>query len=214
MTGWTSRQTVLITATDSDNAEASTTFDLTVLSTGVHLVDGCLYINGTDQRDHITIRAQVDGSVDVTAPLIDVKSEKYFGIEKIVVRGKDGKDVIRTHGSITVPMTIDGGDDNDHLYGSSGDDLLIGGPGNDRLYGGSGEDTLIAGSGYDYLDGGTGNDFIDGGPGQRPNPRPVGQRLAAGAASATIVSMRVSATIWPMAVSVLTTSMARKATIH
>ncbi|OED47395.1 hypothetical protein AB838_15965 [Rhodobacteraceae bacterium (ex Bugula neritina AB1)] len=91
--------------------------------------------------------------------------------------------------------TIDGGDDNDIIYGglspldpnfaasavydleddgtntltdpnmSNNNDSLIGGAGNDQLFGQDDSDTLDGGTGDDTLDGGIDDDLLDGGTG-------------------------------------------------
>jgi len=70
---------------------------------------------------------------------------------------------------------MNGGDENDQLFGlgnddkligNDGDDLLDGGDGNDKLYGKNGEDTLIGGDGDDYLSGGSDDDTLIGGLGR------------------------------------------------
>ena len=45
--------------------------------------------------------------------------------------------------------TIDGGDDNDLIFGEEGDDSLLGGDGDDTIYGDSGDGTVVSG-GEDY----------------------------------------------------------------
>ena len=69
-------------------------------------------------------------------------------IDRIVINGLGGDDVITASGLGTaMQLTADGGD---------GDDVLIGSAGNDTLLGGAGDDVLIGGPGQDILDGGTG----------------------------------------------------------
>ena len=156
-------QVVTITATDSSGAKTSTTFDMSIVMVmGVRARDGVLQILGTEADDSVIVTQQGNGQVKVTAPSLGVLGEIFSGVDQINAQMFGGNDIIRFNG-LTIPVNVDGGTGNDHLYGSSASDLLIGGPGNDRLYGGSGDDTLIAGAGYDYLDGGSGNDFIDGG---------------------------------------------------
>jgi len=58
---------------------------------------------------------------------------------------------------------IDGGADNDSLYGEAGDDLLIGGSGDDTVDGGADDDVIFGDAGNDTLIGGLGNDVIKGG---------------------------------------------------
>ncbi|KUI99259.1 hypothetical protein VRK_17380 [Vibrio sp. MEBiC08052] len=62
---------------------------------------------------------------------------------------------------------LDGGNNDDHLYGRDGNDILIGGSGEDYLSGGAGNDILIGGSlddhhadGSDLLIGGAGKDLF------------------------------------------------------
>ena len=91
--------------------------------------------------------------------------------------GYQGADYIRGGGGSD---DIDGGSDNDVLYGEDGYDTLIGGhgddwmdggaqhdelgggAGNDTLFGRDGLDTLVGGDGADYLYGGNGDDDLDG----------------------------------------------------
>ncbi|MBV9993030.1 MAG: VCBS domain-containing protein [Alphaproteobacteria bacterium] len=70
--------------------------------------------------------------------------------------------------SVTVTVTINGVDSNDHLIGTTGDDTMHGGIGDDIITALSGNDTLFGDSGDDNFDMGanlTGNDKIDGGTG-------------------------------------------------
>jgi len=60
---------------------------------------------------------------------------------------------------------LDGGKDNDTLYGYGGNDTLDGGSDNDTLYGGTGDDSMMGGSGHDLLEGQGGNDTLKGGSG-------------------------------------------------
>jgi Ca2+-binding RTX toxin-like protein len=51
----------------------------------------------------------------------------------------------------------------DTLYGAGGDDLMLGDGNDDELYGQLGDDKLFGGDGFDLLDGGPGDDSCDGG---------------------------------------------------
>ena len=62
--------------------------------------------------------------------------------------------------------TLYGGSGNDNLYGEAGSDKLYGGSNNDKLYGGTGNDQLFGESGNDFLSGGDGKDVIRGGEGK------------------------------------------------
>jgi Ca2+-binding RTX toxin-like protein len=68
--------------------------------------------------------------------------------------------------------TLKGGVGNDILFGSDGQDTLDGGADNDSLFGGDGADTLKGGVGNDILLGGEGRDTLDGGA---DNDRLIGE---------------------------------------
>jgi Ca2+-binding RTX toxin-like protein len=61
--------------------------------------------------------------------------------------------------------SIEGGVDNDRLFGLGGNDVLNGGDGDDFLDGGSGDDYLSGEIGNDTLFGSLGSDFFNGGTG-------------------------------------------------
>ena len=63
----------------------------------------------------------------------------------------------------TVPMIVNGGDDNDRLVTSSGNDVINGGAGNDTPDGSLGDDQINGGPGEDQINDHLGNDVIDGG---------------------------------------------------
>ncbi|MGR3492335.1 MAG: DUF6923 family protein, partial [Shimia sp.] len=60
---------------------------------------------------------------------------------------------------------LDGGTGDDDISGGSGADVLMGGEGNDDLSGGSEDDALFGGDGADSLSGGSGDDHLEGGLG-------------------------------------------------
>ncbi|MCB1977711.1 MAG: hypothetical protein KDE66_12000 [Nitrosomonas sp.] len=70
--------------------------------------------------------------------------------DRLHVSGLGGDDVIDASGA-TVPVFLDGGDD---------DDVLLGGSANDILFGGNGDDVLIGNAGLDVLDGGLGDNIL------------------------------------------------------
>jgi Ca2+-binding RTX toxin-like protein len=51
----------------------------------------------------------------------------------------------------------------DKLYGAGGNDRILGDGNDDQLFGQDGDDTLEGGDGFDDLNGGPGNDTCDGG---------------------------------------------------
>jgi Ca2+-binding RTX toxin-like protein len=60
---------------------------------------------------------------------------------------------------------IDGGADNDVLFGEGENDTLLGGNGSDELHGGTGEDVFNGGAGSDFMFGDAGNDIFQLGVG-------------------------------------------------
>jgi Ca2+-binding RTX toxin-like protein len=95
----------------------------------------------------------------------------FSGIERLIVHGEGGNDVISvTSVAAGMNVVVDGGADNDTitvsssvtastlLFGGSGNDTLNGGDGVDVLHGNEGNDTLNGGRGSDELIGGIGND--------------------------------------------------------
>jgi hypothetical protein len=77
----------------------------------------------------------------------------------------DGNDQFAVGPSVTVPVSMSGGDGSDLLRGGSGPDTLTGGDGPDRLLGNNGDDKLKGGRARDVLKGGKGRDVLDGGKG-------------------------------------------------
>ncbi|MBI4783132.1 MAG: hypothetical protein HY785_17695 [Oscillatoriophycideae cyanobacterium NC_groundwater_1537_Pr4_S-0.65um_50_18] len=61
--------------------------------------------------------------------------------------------------------TINGGAENDSIFGLGDDDILNGGAGNDSIDGGEGDDEIVGGLGDDLLEGKAGNDSLEGGQG-------------------------------------------------
>ena len=99
----------------------------------------------------------------------------YLGIlTGINVDAGPGDDTINLAGTISTPVTVEGGLGNDTITGGSGDDHLYGGEGDDRVTGGDGDDTVYGNAGVDALFGEAGNDslkdtdawsWLDGGAG-------------------------------------------------
>jgi len=92
---------------------------------------------------------------------IDLESERWFGVESIVLAEKS---VLVVQGG-DADNTIAGNDLSNMLYGAAGDDEIGGGKGNDVLSGGEDNDLLDGGAGNDILYGGDGDDTLDGGAG-------------------------------------------------
>lgn len=81
-------------------------------------------------------------------------------VDRVVIYGGAGNDVIDVADSITVPVEIYGGAGNDQLAGGGGSNLLVGGDGSDTLLGGRGRDLLIGGAGSDWVRGQGGEDIL------------------------------------------------------
>jgi RTX calcium-binding nonapeptide repeat (4 copies) len=109
-----------------------------------------LQINGTNDPNHIVIRAS--GAPDFVRVKWNGRQLGRFGpITQIVVNGGPDDDVLVVGSDVHLPAMIDGG---------TGDDCVQGGSGADVLVGGAGDDVLIAGAGRPALDAGVGNDHI------------------------------------------------------
>ncbi len=173
---------ITVTVIDSDNA-ASEEFIARAVVTGVTLVDGTLYVIGTRGQDDVDItigsdhggietlkvKTQLDGNgtheVDTFDPNL---------VDQIVIRMRNGNDIVHIHRDVAIDAIVHGGGGNDillsgrgndELRGGRGDDVLVGGAGEDKLYGGSNDDLLIGGVGMDTLSGGSGKDTVSGGLG-------------------------------------------------
>ncbi|MCA9049391.1 MAG: hypothetical protein KDA89_11730, partial [Planctomycetaceae bacterium] len=178
--------TMTVTVTDDDGGSVSAT--TTAVVTGVGLVDGTLYVIGTNGRDIVNIKHVGGGS----GPGSDGGSDTRIRvIANLNVQGSgggsdgggDGGSDNGANISYFDPATVnrieihlcDGddhvviGDGGDNNGGSDGrlavSALVFGGAGNDHLTGGAGDDVLIGGSGNDKLDGRGGNNVLSGGAG-------------------------------------------------
>ncbi|NJO29758.1 MAG: calcium-binding protein, partial [Richelia sp. SL_2_1] len=106
-------------------------------------------IDGGDGIDTLRETADTDFTLsDGTLQSTVTGTDTFTNIERVVLTGGDGANIINASGY--------GG--SAFLYGRDGDDTLIGGAGNDNLYGGEANDTLIGGGGNDRLYGEGGSD--------------------------------------------------------
>ncbi len=99
----------------------------------------------------------------------------FSGVNRVVVYGQAGDDIVGTNANVSAPLELYGGDGSDILSGGKGDDILDGGSGSDILVGGAGRDILIGGNGSDVLSGDTGDDI--------PNWQRLPRRFASRSAS-------------------------------
>ena len=94
-------------------------------------------------------------SVAISDFIVELRDEDDFfsvtglaGIDTLFVAGEDGNDTIDV-ASLTIDVTLAGGEGDDALIGGQGDDALIGGDGDDLLAGGGGTDSINGGAGTD-----------------------------------------------------------------
>ena len=162
--------TVTVTATDAGGLSASTSFTVTVSAVisgpGVTLINGVLKIVATNGNDQLQINKvgnqyQIVGSF-LTPTVIRYSMSQVQSIEIDMLAGNDH---VNINDSITVPMTIRGGEGHDDIKSGGGNDLIYGGAGNDDIDAGSGNDTVYADAGNDDVAGDNGNDTLYGGDG-------------------------------------------------
>ncbi|WP_345321094.1 Ig-like domain-containing protein, partial [Novipirellula rosea] len=182
---------ITVTVDDGNGGiDAETT---TAVTHGVGVVNGVLYVIGTDGRDDVDIKLGSDGGSDGGPDQLKVKAKfdkgggsdngsdggsdggtDYFNVadvDKIVIHLCDGDDKAKIHKKVTIDAEIYGGAGKDNLDGGGGNDLLDGGDGNDDLDGGAGSDILLGGDGNDKLHGGSdgGSDGNSDGGGDLPS---------------------------------------------
>ena len=140
---------VMIVASDSVGATASSTLTITVESSPVPEGEiitgsgGSDVLVGSDGNDRISGGAGRD-------ELRGGAGDDYLdgGEKDDIVFGGPGHDYLL------------GGTGGDQLWGDGGNDDLLGGQGSDRVFGGEGDDHLSGEQGNDWLFGGDGNDLL------------------------------------------------------
>ena len=162
---------VNVQMTDAEGA-TSMTGSTIAIAQGVGLVDGILYVIGTNGEDDVKVKEADQGTtVKVDARLEDFdgpRKQEFFtsDISRIEMYLCGDDDKAKVDKKIDVPSVLWGGDGDDKLTGGSADDVLIGGHGDDKLNGGDGNDVLSGGAGDDKLDGDHGDDVLIGGAGR------------------------------------------------
>jgi len=184
-----------VTFTVRDSHGACTTSSMKVaIDVGMAVVNDAstglttLMVSGSDTADVITLKKGKHG----LNLFIDDDDAGVFQVDRVIIHGSAGNDVIRIGDGVTQSVevfgedgndvifagksdaTLHGGGGNDKLFGGAGHNLLDGGPGNDllavpahnkngaTLLGGAGDDVLLGGQGNDRLEGGDGNDHLNG----------------------------------------------------
>ncbi|MCP4859521.1 MAG: PKD domain-containing protein [Fuerstiella sp.] len=178
---------VTVTATDSDGA-VSPILQVQSMVQGAGLVNGTLYIIGTNGDDHVDLKfktkkdeLKVDARLNQHKGKGKGKKKHDHGdhiketftasaVDRIVALLGDGDDRYRGGGGgsggaadAEVLQVVLGGAGNDDIEGGRGNDILFGGSGRDKLFGGNGADIMVGGDGRDKLKGGRGNDLLIGG---------------------------------------------------
>jgi uncharacterized delta-60 repeat protein len=157
---------VTLRVSDGDGGVTDNTATVNVLTVGTLLIDGTLYVVGSDSND-IVLFSKGSTTISVNASFNDNNPVTFNSadVTDVQVRVRGGHDIVLTTSNITQTMTIDGGSGNDLLTGGGGRNVLFGGSGHDFLYGDGGDDVLFGGTGNDFLSGGSGDDVLVGGDG-------------------------------------------------
>ena len=166
---------VVVTAIDSDGAESQPVVTQAWVQ-GMGLIDGVLYVIGSEGKDRITVSNAGRRDTQIAAkplfPGVTIPQQTFLinDFSRIEIYGRGGDDEIMVtlqaiNGVVPRGVTIDGGAGNDTMQGGDGNDYLNGGLGIDRLYGGRGADTLVDLSGNNSFWGGEGDDSITAGDG-------------------------------------------------
>jgi Ca2+-binding RTX toxin-like protein len=110
-------------------------------------------VEGTEGEDAVAVAGDAGGvSIIGLSARVNIEGAEAAS-DRLTVNSLGGDDVLDASGlsDVAIPLTADGGDD---------DDVLIGGAGADTLAGGAGNDILIGGPGPDALDGAPGEDIL------------------------------------------------------
>nr|MDZ8285760.1 Ig-like domain-containing protein [Nostoc sp. ChiSLP01] len=181
---------IKVTATDTSNASANDTFNLTVTpvndapvagddsasanqNTALTLLAADLLANDTDvDSSTLSITAvsnAVNGSVSLnnSGNVVFTPTAGFTGngsFNYTLSDGNGGTDVATV--TVAVGVNLNGTNNNDNLNGTSGNDIINGLNAQDTISGNAGNDCLVGDNGDDKLYGGTGNDKLYGGNGQ------------------------------------------------
>jgi Ca2+-binding RTX toxin-like protein len=139
-----------------------------LLAVNVTFFNGTLSVVGDDNPNVIDLARQANGNLVVTAdsPLTTLGGiPNVSNTFTIVIEGRGGNDTITMQegGGILPAVTIDGGNGNDTIRGTSSNDFIFGGTGSDFLLGLNGNDFISGGEGSDEIRGGLGTDLLMGG---------------------------------------------------
>ena len=124
---------------------------------------------GSDRRgrgDDVQVQG-ADGNVSVSGLSALVRiTHAEASLDQLTVDTLAGDDAVSgvRLASSAIKLALDGGRDDDLLFGSAGSDVVSGGDGNDEIDGNQGNDTASLGSGADSFtwDPGDGSDVVEG----------------------------------------------------
>ncbi|MBI1314162.1 hypothetical protein GC176_22945 [bacterium] len=152
---------------------AVTTFDDEGIELTVTLQQATGLAVDTDGMGNVLLALTGDSLADVTATINGVPTTAPFlasEIKQINVFGSGDANTIDL-GAVTpadfsfitgVVISVNSGDGNDVITGSSFADFIVGAGGNDVINAGAGNDTIFGGAGKDALNGGDGDDELYG----------------------------------------------------
>ncbi len=130
---------------------------------GVEKSGTVVTVTGTDSED--TVNVTVSGAnINIERNGV-VTPFASSGVTRLEIRMRDGNDVVDCS-TLTIPVSIDGGSENDTLTGGSGNDDIFGNDGNDLITANAGNDAIRGWNGADIIDAGIGNDVVLGGDGE------------------------------------------------
>ncbi len=139
-----------ITVTLSDDDTGTVVGTTQAVIGGVGVVNGTLYVIGTDAANHVSVNKQGNGQIKVHADFLPngapFKTFDLSSVQRVMAFLCGGDDHMSVAGNIDLPVLIDGGSGDDHLIGGGRRSILVGGLGSDKLTGGSGDDLLIGGT--------------------------------------------------------------------
>ncbi|MDZ8104294.1 MAG: Ig-like domain-containing protein [Nostoc sp. DedQUE12a] len=181
---------IKVTATDTSNASANDTFNLTVTpvndapvagddsasanqNTPLTLLSADLLANDTDvDSSTLSITAVSNGvngtvSLNGSGNVVFTPTTGFSGNGSFNYTVSDGNGGTNL-GMVTVAVgvNLNGTNNNDNLNGTSGNDIINGLNAQDTISGNAGNDCLVGSNGDDLLFSGTGNDQLYGGNGQ------------------------------------------------
>ena len=182
---------IKVIATDTSNATANDTFDLTVTpvndapvagddsastnqNTPLTLLAADLLANDTDVDSSTLSITAVSNAVNGTVTLNGSGNVVFTpttgfsngngSFNYTLSDGNGGTDLAIV--TVAVGTTLNGTNQNDNINGTSGNDIINGLNGQDTILGNAGNDNLVGENGDDLLYGGTGSDQLYGGNGK------------------------------------------------